>query len=419
MAGSTPRNAPMLGPLMALAVVCAGCPSANTPGNQVPPRYPPYAPRPVPTVQQPRTPFVPRLPARPPVKVAGQPQPRVVPRPPVRTPGNPFGPPAFQPSTSTRTNGRINPVPSILPKLPKTPAAAVQARVPLPKGTKPEPNPGPGALFGIGAGLTGTVDRQGNVSVPTYGLGKRDLALAFYTKYLRKVHQEMGGEQAGAKAKEHREALAKALRKGKAEEPQAFQAFQDLFDAQWGGKLASASGVDLLIVNKPAPLGESDRFVILLVSSDLTQLFGGATSATANADLQANTARLVDPMSAQDFYNQYLRTAHQAYKSAWSFTNMDETNDFAEALATGRRADEIGYEALRQQLKQVSSGADVLGGFRDHWNYYLRLATGHGGDTPIETKNGQRTVKGKTESEWKSAAEDSMSKVSEALDKAL
>jgi hypothetical protein len=257
------------------------------------------------------------------------------------------------------------------------------------------------------------------VAVPLFPVGRLDMARAFYTEYVLAIHQAMGAKDAGNKAKEQREALGKALRKGRAEKRDGFQAFKDLFDAQWDGKLSEPSVVDWLMANKPTPLWESDRFAILLISTDLHEIFGGVGSKTAKQDLRPDTARLVDPMSAQDFYNQYLRTAHQEYRSAFFFSDFDETNDFAEALATGRRADEVGYEALRLRVRQAAGNADVLHEFRTHWNYYLRLATGHGGDTPIETKNGERTVKGKTQSQWKSAAEDSMSKVSEALAKAF
>jgi hypothetical protein len=260
------------------------------------------------------------------------------------------------------------------------------------------------------------------VAVPLFPVGRLDLARAFYTQYVASIHAEMKKDYSKAGL---RDRLATSLATGKKKSPEGYQAFRDLVDAQWqsvkldAGLEREPSVVAWLISKKSPGWFVPESHVLRAVSLILDEVFDGATSKTARQDLRSNTARLVDPMSAQDFYTQYLRAAHAEYKSAFSFTNMDETNDFAESLATGRRADEVGYEALRYRLKEVSGGADVLGDFRNHWNYYLRLATGHGGDTPIETKNGERTVKGKTQSQWKSAAEDSMSKVSDALDKAF
>ena len=402
MPARTPRHAPKLGPLLVLMVVCTGCPSANAPpppswSGLGPQRRPPPPLRRTPTPRvAPRrnTPDIPAL-------ISGKNRPR----PPVtrRQPTGAFGLPGLQSSQRRRIPARTNPAPRVIPRLPRTPAAAVRARVPVPKGTKPQ---GPGTVFGIGAGAAAVAGSS------------RDLARAFYTKYVHGTHRAMEADTPRTRARAHREALAKALRKGKAEEAQAYQAFRNLFDGAWNGLFGQASGVDFLLVDKPAGMGVTDGDVVAYTAAVLDQLFGGTTASTARADLRSDTGRLVDPMSAQDFYNQYLRAAHRSYAEAWSFANMDETNDFAEALATGRRANPVGYEAMRLHLKEAAAGKDVLGEFRTAWNHYLRLATGHGSDAPIQTSGGERRVKGKTEGEWKDLAEAAMGQVSEALEKA-
>jgi hypothetical protein len=99
----------------------------------------------------------------------------------------PFGLPMLEPAESKDSGRRTNPVPTVIAKLPETPAAVDDARVRLPEGTEPaQPSP-LAAVFGMSS-LVQDGRLAGLPKVPTYELSTRDKARAFYDTYARDFH---------------------------------------------------------------------------------------------------------------------------------------------------------------------------------------------------------------------------------------
>jgi hypothetical protein len=201
-----------------------------------------------------------------------------------------------------------------------------------------------------------------------------------------------------------------------------------MFESRWEfGTKKFPTGLGWLLSDHSRPWGSFsfgpepfDSYKMAHILKILEELFPGAPEvATAEADMDPRTARLADPMSAQDFYNNHLREKHQDYKNAARWHKDNRANDFAEALATGIRADEIGYEALRKRVAEAAP-KDFLGFFRADWNNWLRLERGTGNNDPITiNEDGDREVNGKTKKKARKDALYNMEMTSDYLDKIL
>ncbi len=137
--------------------------------------------------------------------------------------------------------------------------------------------------------------------------------------------------------------------------------------------------------------------------------------------------KLTERQRARIFYDKYLFTPLKEWRDAPFFDDLEESNDFVEALVAGIQQDPTNYEAFRKRVHAAAPGKKpVLNWLRYSWNQYLRLyrAKYKGGSRKGMTVDdglfgdGDLLLRGKDKTDWKNDSEANMKKVSKAIAKA-